>query len=136
MLFWDEVLEADEDWDWDIFRAEVAYFLNNILIELFHDESLQIFSSHHQVSQGEKAFDAEVVAANPSQFRQNRQDDFSELKVVVHKELAMLHESFYVLLDCVRVFGLGKWLDENALVLSLLELFYLFCVVIELLEEL
>lgn len=75
---------------------------------MFHDESLQIFSSHHQVSQGEKAFDAEVVAANPSQFRQNRQDDFSELKVVVHKELAMLHESFYVLLDCVRVFGLGK----------------------------
>ena len=48
----------------------------------------------------------------------------------------MLHESFDVFLDSVRVFGLGERLHEHALVLRFLELFNLFRVVIELLEEL
>ena len=48
------------------------------------------------------------MAAHNGQLGQDRQDYTSQFEMIVDKQLSGVHERLYILLNCLRVFGIGE----------------------------
>jgi len=115
LLLLDEVFEADQDRHGDVLRWHITKLTDDILVQLLHDLDLELFPSHHQVSQCVEALYSEIVASDDCELRQNGENDVAQFEMVIDEKLRVLHERLNVLANCVSVLRARKRLHKDRL---------------------
>ena len=99
----DKFSQTNKEGDRDVLRVSLVKLPDDLFLQLLHHLSFQFLASHHQVLECVEASYTKVVTLDDSQLGQDGKNNASQLEMIVHKQLGVLHERLDRLVDLLIV---------------------------------